>query len=1848
MGGGGKGGGGGGGTSYQTSQIQIPPEVLARYNAVNARAEEVAQTPFQPYTGQFVAPVNYYQQTGIDQLYNSTHNFQPFFDYSSDALQAGMAAATPYWNQAASTLGSGLAAGTQLTGSGINAMSNAVGAASPYNDAARSGLGIASSGFGSALGSAQPFNSMASSGFNSALGAAQPFNTSAANLAMAGTGQVNPNDLNIQGFMSPYNDAVVQRSLGLLNRQQKQEQLGLRDQMIMGGAFGGDRAGVAAANLGLSQDLAYGKLAADLNNQNYAQALGAAQQQQGVYLGAGQANRAALAGGANTLAGLGNNVFNQGLGAAQGQLAVGNQMFNQGLGAAQGQLAVSQGMAGLGNQVYNQGMGLGQGLMGAGAQMFGQGLGAAGQYGAIGQGQFNQGLGAAQQFQNIGQGRSATDLAANQALLGAGTIAQQTQQADLSALYNQFLQQQGYPFQVTQFLANIAQGTGALSGSTTNTVATQPQPYFSDPKLKDDVETIGHTKDGIPIIRFRYKGSPNTQIGLSADDVEKVRPEAVGRSQGYKTVDYDAATKATGGAVTDVSQVTGDPYGLRFHGYANPGPDFSFTSFGDNSPFYLGAKAQGLHTPRDAMKGQGIDPDTAPSMIRDFLKDPSVFERTWGSRSSEGQRLMDMTATLDRPVPPPQGVYDPARSPPPQAPTQPSKAGGGFVGGNSDNMRYGYAVGGMPLDMNQLLMMHQQMYPGSMNPRGIGADFSGGTGPRGMQLTPSKSGSLATAKTPDMRQSSTTGLQQDLNAAGNVAGAVRTAKDLYSTGKDIYAGGKDALMGSAASTNPKTGEVTPATGGLFGKGGEWSPEEGWFGKLGSKGSGIAAAELPPIDDEIAGWSSGAGNGWSWRNGGRVGLAAGGMPYAENSILPEEIYDPDDPSKLATADAPDLLSKGKDSGSKGGGKGLGSSIGSLAGMGIGAFFGPIGMGLGSAAGGLLGGLFNEGGRVGKDEGGALSDEEKRRLIGLGAAEAPFDFTPAPLPDRVAPPDTSLRHERLLPRDQLPSMPEYEWQNRVRPPDTPPGLPVDQRLPVPSIAPRGAGLGAAEPPPAPSVTVPAQAPPSMGGAIAAAGSTPVGMAAATPAVAPASAPTPQPEVPALAPPRNIQLPPGFRSPGGQSRSEMPYDPNTFATYVGSGESDGKNFENPRWPIAAGGPNGPHGFTRNTWAQFARENPNLFQGMSPEQVDAARVDPRLSAQAADWYAKKNAPILEKAGVPLTNGNLYLAHMLDGPNAAAILSQPNLPAVQALVNRGMSPRLATKFIVDNGGSPDMTGAQFARLHADRLDGARGGAGKTALYGGDQKAPGAPQAPMDPAGGIGLGAASPPSRPGFWDKDGWLDRNGERLATSGLAFIGNMLASPSRTLAGSIGSGLAAAAPMFFEQGVKQTGLEQGQQRIGIAENAQLMSVWAQLKQQIAIAEKNGTPVDPAVRAQVAALEKRLAMGSGAGPGALPLGGGVSSTGRAGNQAAGAAPASGGTPTALPDAPAPAASPAPATTITGASPSTTNSPTATSATRQWFEEPRYGFEDPEFLKQIPPESNPFVLRQRAKNAAAYDTTGAVSSQLNAEADRILNEWRTTGKATGPGGTTISVPGVVETQKWQDNSKLNTAWGQTQTEPAQQRQLARASTQAIAKILESYETGRLEDVKADITALSKAIGVPVDLGNPAAFQTFMKNALDVTLRQAAAGGAPSSVTDALRDQVASTFATPGLQPKANLEILAKTLGVLNWSDQQYHDTTQFLGNYPGADRNRFTAEWLPKNDVNRFIADAKKDIGVLGATPDTRGELDPGQVYVITPEKIVQLQGGNLDEVRKQFGGKKSMKARWVNNGKEVGWEPVK
>lgn len=66
----------------------------------------------------------------------------------------------------------------------------------------------------------------------------------------------------------------------------------------------------------------------------------------------------------------------------------------------------------------------------------------------------------------------------------------------------------------------------------------------SDRRLKTDIEEIAKLANGLPLYKFRYRGDPRMVIGLMADEVEKVRPEAVVDGPfGFKMVNYELAVQ---------------------------------------------------------------------------------------------------------------------------------------------------------------------------------------------------------------------------------------------------------------------------------------------------------------------------------------------------------------------------------------------------------------------------------------------------------------------------------------------------------------------------------------------------------------------------------------------------------------------------------------------------------------------------------------------------------------------------------------------------------------------------------------------------------------------------------------------------------------------------------------------------------------------------------------------------------------------------------------------------------------------------------------------------------------------------------------------------------------------------------------------------------------------------------------------------------------------------------------------------------------------------------------------------------------------------------------------------------
>ena len=80
---------------------------------------------------------------------------------------------------------------------------------------------------------------------------------------------------------------------------------------------------------------------------------------------------------------------------------------------------------------------------------------------------------------------------------------------------------------------------GMKNLSTFLSIAGTAAPFFSDVRLKENIEEVGTSPIGYKIYEWNYKSIPNTRYrGVVAQDVVKINPMAVGIRDNYLTVDY--------------------------------------------------------------------------------------------------------------------------------------------------------------------------------------------------------------------------------------------------------------------------------------------------------------------------------------------------------------------------------------------------------------------------------------------------------------------------------------------------------------------------------------------------------------------------------------------------------------------------------------------------------------------------------------------------------------------------------------------------------------------------------------------------------------------------------------------------------------------------------------------------------------------------------------------------------------------------------------------------------------------------------------------------------------------------------------------------------------------------------------------------------------------------------------------------------------------------------------------------------------------------------------------------------------------------------------------------------------
>lgn len=177
--------------------------------------------------------------------------------------------------------------------------------------------------------------------------------------------------------------------------------------------------------------------------------------------------------------------------------------------------------------------------------------------------------------------------------------------------------------------------------------------------------------------------------------------------------------------------------------------------------------------------------------------------------------------------------------------------------------------------------------------------------------------------------------------------------------------------------------------------------------------------------------------------------------------------------------------------------------------------------------------------------------------------------------------------------------------------------------------------------------------------------------------------------------------FLAPSGSGVPPAPLGPGTSAAIAQAAKAHGEDAATlaRTAQLEAGGD--PGAYNKSSGAS------GLFQfvgstGRAYGLGDDARTMPvaQQADAAARLQADNRASLTQALGRPPTGADLYLAHQQGAGGAAALLSNPDKNAVQALAdNAGVSLDTAKKSITGNGGTLDQTAGQFATMWQKRFD---------------------------------------------------------------------------------------------------------------------------------------------------------------------------------------------------------------------------------------------------------------------------------------------------------------------------------------------------------------------------------------------------------------------------------------------------------------------------------------------------------------------------------------------------------------------
>ena len=314
--------------------------------------------------------------------------------------------------------------------------------------------------------------------------------------AMGTTGMYDPSMA--RGFYNPFEEQVVQQTLQDIGRQSAQADIGLRDQAVSAGAFGGARGRITQEELARQTGRGAAEAVSGIRSAGFGQAQQQAQQ-------AFEQQRGAQQGLASMQAGLG------GQQAQIGQALGGLGQLAAGMGGQFGQ--IGGGLAGLGQQA--------QGQLGSQINLLNQ-LGQ--------QGQATQQAALSRQFAGAQQlaGEPMQRLLQGQQLLAGmptGQISGGTQ---------------GSPYQPQSYQkpSGFSQALGALGSAASIYMA-------SDVELKENIKKVGELEPGVGWYTWDWNETGKAigvesepTEGVLAQEVLEVKPDAVMVKDGYYAVDY--------------------------------------------------------------------------------------------------------------------------------------------------------------------------------------------------------------------------------------------------------------------------------------------------------------------------------------------------------------------------------------------------------------------------------------------------------------------------------------------------------------------------------------------------------------------------------------------------------------------------------------------------------------------------------------------------------------------------------------------------------------------------------------------------------------------------------------------------------------------------------------------------------------------------------------------------------------------------------------------------------------------------------------------------------------------------------------------------------------------------------------------------------------------------------------------------------------------------------------------------------------------------------------------------------------------------------------------------------------